>query len=234
VEKLIYVLLGDPGADGPSLGRAMVHESAPALHRRGASHLQVNVVDPELGPPFGVAPDAGTPHLAATLSLWVDAAEGFDVLGALPEPGRGAAWSGYLVTESEPRRNTTEPPGPDGRMPGFAQMVLLGRPDGMPWGEWRRTWQGRHTPVALTTQATFRYVQNVIFRSVTPKAPQYAAVVEECFPTAAASDLHVFFDSVGDEARLARHMAAMSESCDRFMDGASPVTWTAEWLVPDP
>ncbi len=36
---------------------------------------------------------------------------------------------------------------------------------------------------------------------------------------AAATDLHVFFDAVGDDAKLARHMAAMADSCDRFMDG---------------
>lgn len=54
--------------------------------------------------------------------------------------------------------------------------------------------------------------------------------MEECFPREAASDLNVYFDALGDEAKLARHMAAMSESCDRFMDGAAPVAWTTAYI----
>jgi hypothetical protein len=115
-------------------------------------------------------------------------------------------------------------------VPGFAQLVGLTRPARLSWAEWRRIWQGGHTSVAINTQSTFRYVQNVVFRAVTAGAPGLAAIVEECFPIEAARDLHVFFDAVGDDARLARHMAAMSESCDRFMDGADPVAWTTEWL----
>jgi hypothetical protein len=102
------------------------------------------------------------------------------------------------------------------------------------WAEWRRIWQGSHTSVALNTQSTFRYVQNVIVRPVTDQAPAYAAVVEESFPAEASQDLHVFFDAVGDDAKLQRHMDAMSASCDRFMDGSAPVSWTSEWHYPAP
>jgi len=229
----MFVLIAEPGSRVLSVGHELVTETVALLRARGALRIQANVVDPDLGPPFGVAPDPDAPHLAASVSMWVDVAEGFDARGLFPDPGSAAAWSGYLVTESEPLRNTTAQPGVDGRVPGFAQMVLLSRPDGLAWGEWRRRWQQAHTSVALATQSSFRYVQNVIFRAVTPGAPPYAGVVEECFLQAAASDLHVFFDAVGDDQRLARHMAAMSESCDRFMDGAAPVSWTAEYLFPD-
>ena len=37
----------------------------------------------------------------------------------------------------------------------------------------------------------------------------------------------------GDDAKLARRMAAMSDSCDRFMDDLAPVAWTAEYLFED-
>jgi EthD domain len=233
VEKIVYVLIGDPGASGRDLGRALRTEAAAALRLRGARRLQVNVVDPALGPPFGVPPEPGTTQLAAAISMWVNTSEGFDALPQLPDGGPQCGWFGYLVCESEPRPNTTAAPGPEGRVPGFAQLMLLGRQEGLGWGEWRRIWQGSHTSVALATQSSFRYVQNVIFRPLTPGAPSYAALAEECFPLAAASDLEVFFDAVGDEARLARHMAALSESCDRFMDDNSPVAWTAEYLIPD-
>jgi hypothetical protein len=229
----MYVLIGEPKAAGRGLSQALCTESADGLRGRGARRIQINVADPALGYPFGVEPDAGATQLTAVVSMWVHTAEGFDALSHLPDCGPGASWVGYLVSEAEPMPNTSASPDAKGRVPGFAQMLLLGRRDGLSWGEWRRIWQGSHTTVALATQSCFRYVQNVIFRTVTAGAPLYAAVSEECFPLAAASDLHVFFDAVGDEARLARHMAAMSESCDRFMDDASPVAWTTEYLIPD-
>ena len=201
------------------------------MKRRGAYAVQVNVLDGALGHPFGVEPESGSEQILAAIFAWVDSAEGSKVPAALPDAGSsGAAWHGWLVCESEPLPNRQYPPAPDGRVPGFAQLVALSRPDHLSWGEWRRNWQGLHTSVAVNTQSTFRYVQNVIFRALTPVAPGFAAIVEECFPAAAATDLHVFFDAVGDDARLARHMAAMSESCDRFMDGVAPVSWTSEWV----
>lgn len=227
----MYLLLGPDGVAGPALGAALRERTVPALQSLGAHTVQVNVTDPLLGHPFGVAPEEGTQQIAAAVSAWVDTAEGSRVGAALPDPGpEGAAWHGWLVCESEPLPNRTVPPSADGRLPGFAQVVALSRPEHLSWAEWRRIWQGTHTSVAVNTQSTFRYVQNVVFRTLTAGAPPYAAIVEECFPIEAATDLHVFFDAVGDDAKLARHMAAMSESCDRFMDGVAPVAWTTEWI----
>ena len=231
MEKVVYLLIGPPGPVQPDVAAVLRDVSAPALLRLGARSVQINVTDPVLGHPFGVEPEPGADHIIAAVSVWLDTAEGSRAASALPDPGAsGARWHGWLVCESEPRPNHTQPPGPDGRVPGFAQIVALTRPSHLSWGEWRQAWQGRHTSVAINTQSTFRYVQNVVFRPVTAGAPPYAAIVEECFPAEAATDLHVFFDAVGDEARLARHMAAMSESCDRFMDGVAPVSWTSEWV----
>jgi hypothetical protein len=233
VEKIVYLLLGPPGAVSPEVATALREVTVPALFAMGATTVQVNVTASSLGHPFGVEPAAGTDQILAVVSLWVDSAEGTRAASALPDarPG-GADWHGWLVCESEPLPNRAHPPAPDGRVAGFAQMVALSRPAGMGWGEWRRTWQGGHTPVAINTQSSFRYVQNVVFRTLTEGAPPFAAIVEECFPAEAATDLHVFFDAVGDDARLARHMSAMSESCDRFMDGVAPVSWTHEWVYP--
>lgn len=231
MEKLVYLLLGPTGAAPTGLGAALREQSVPAMRSLGAHTVQVNVTDPALGHPFGVEPEAGSEQILAAVSAWVDTAEGTRLASALPDHGgSGAAWHGWLVCESEPVPNTEHRPGPDGRVAGFAQLVALTRPSHLAWGEWRRIWQGGHTSVAIHTQSTFRYVQNVVFRAITPGAPPFAAIVEECFPLEAAGDLHVFFDAVGDDARLSRHMAAMSESCDRFMDGVAPVAWTTEWV----
>lgn len=230
MEKLVYMLIGQPSAADPDLAPDLCRSTVPAMLRLGGRSVQVNVTDPVLGHPFGVEPAPGADHIVAAVSAWVDSAEGSRVASALPVAPAGSRWHGWLVCEAEPRPNRTQRPDADGRVPGFAQMMALIRPERMPWGEWRSLWQGRHTAVAVNTQAVFRYVQNIVFRPLTPGAPPYAAIGEECFPAAAATDLHVFFDAVGDDARLARHMAAMSESCDRFMDGSAPVSWTTEWV----
>jgi hypothetical protein len=228
VEKVMYLLLdGDPG-----IGRALRHQTVPALRASGGRRIQINVVDATIGPPFGVAPDPDDTQLTAAVSVWADTAEGSGIGTALPPAGEGGTWHGYLMKETEPRPNTTVAPRPDGRVPGFAQLVPLSVPEGLNRDAWRARWAS-HTPIALANQSSFRYVQNVVVRPLTADAPPYAAVMEECFRMAAATDLHVFFDAVGDDAKLARHMAAMADSCDRFMDAVAPVAWTAEYLYTD-
>jgi hypothetical protein len=234
MEKVLYLLMGQSGDLASPLGPGGYEDLADAFRSRGGRRIQINVTDPSLGHPFGVEPDADADQIHAVVSMWVNSVEGARVAGALPPfDANGWSWAGYLVTESEP---TPLPPGtalgPDGRLPGFAQMVALSRPSNLSWAEWRRIWQGSHTAVAINTQSTLRYVQNVVVRPLTPGAPPFVAVVEECFPIEAVTDLHVFFDAVDDDAKLDRHMAAMSESCDRFMDGAAPVTWTIEYQYP--
>lgn len=224
---MFLLLDGDPG-----VGWALRYQTVPALRAAGGRRIQVNVVDDDIGPPFGVAPDPEDIQLTAAVSVWAGTAEGSGLETALPAAGEGGGWHGYLVKETEPRRNTKILPGRDGRVPGFAQVVPLSVPEGLTRDAWRARWAS-HTPIALATQSTFRYVQNTVVRPLTAGAPAYAAIMEECFPVDAAKDLHVYFNAVGDDAKLARHMAAMSDSCDRFMDGVAPVAWTVEYLYAD-
>ncbi len=233
VEKVVYLLMEPSGGGDPGLAESLRGPTVSGLRAQGARGIQLNVPSPGMASPFASPPGEGHPALVAAVWMWVDTAEGADLAAALPATGDGGAWHGYLVCESEPLRNTAHPPGPDGRVPGFAQLVPLARPDRLTWAEWREVWQGSHTAVAIDTQSSFRYVQNVVVRPLTAGAPILAAVVEECFPIEAASDMHVFFDAVGDDAKLARNMTAMSQSCDRFMDGLTAVAWTAEYLIPD-
>ena len=79
-------------------------------------------------------------------------------------------------------------------------------------------WHGHHTRVAIDTQDNFLYVQNVVVRALTHAAPGYDAIVEECFPAAAMTDPHAFFDAVGDDEKFQRNVAEMMDSCGRFID----------------
>jgi hypothetical protein len=232
MEKVVYVLLAPGGLDGPRLRDRLLGPVAADLHAAGARRVQVNVVDDAVRPPFGIPPDPAATGLVATVSGWVDAVgtQGLDSV----LPADLGPWAGYLVTEAEALADRAGRSAAPGRAPGFTQLTLLRRPDRLSWDEWRHRWQGEHTPVAIATQGTFRYVQNVVVRRLGPDTPPYAAVVEESFPADAMGDLSVFFDAVGDDDLLARHMADLSASCDRFMDGPVPVAWTSEYPVPDP
>lgn len=54
------------------------------------------------------------------------------------------------------------------------------------------------TPVAIRTQNTEAYVQNIVEEVLTDGSPEVAGIVEEHFPMAAMTDPHVFYGSGGD------------------------------------
>jgi hypothetical protein len=77
--------------------------------------------------------------------------------------------------------------------------------------------------VAIRTQATFGYVQNVVVGSLTAGTPRVDGIVEELFPRAAVSDVHAFYGSGGDQAELDRRMSELMASvhalgADRDLD----------------
>ena len=124
----------------------------------------------------------------------------------------GDSVSAYLVTESVP----IAPPDRLGeRTPGFANIALLRRPPELDHATWLTRWQVDHTPVAIDTQATFGYTQNVVVRPLTPDAPVIDGIVEELFPDAATTDLHAFFGAA-DDADLHDRMTRMVASTSAF------------------
>jgi hypothetical protein len=75
-------------------------------------------------------------------------------------------------------------------------------------------------------------VQDVVVRPLTPDAPTIDGIVEECFPIEALTDLHAFFDAVGDDDRLAANLGRMNESVERFGASASiDVVPTSEYVM---
>jgi hypothetical protein len=218
MEKVIYCITStEADAAEPGLGERLRGEVTDALLGAGAHGVQVNVVDAgvEAAAPLRILSSASPAD--AVVSVWVDSAN-----DRLRKPyddalARGP-WSSaaYLVTESVPLAG---PPGADGRRTdGFAQIAFLRRPEELARHEWLTRWLDDHTPVAIDTQSTFVYVQNVVARVLTPGATPWDAVVEECFPAEAMSDPNAFFDAVGDDERLAANQTAMFDSVQRFID----------------
>lgn len=234
MEKAIYLVWALP-ADHPDLAARLREEVAPEASRISGVHsVQVNVVDADVQP-VSYLPPAPADQLAlgGMLNVWLDSARDGTrawVDGLLD----GTAWTGLVVSESEPLP-LRQPPPPGTRLDGFAQLALLRRPEHLSPAEWRWAWQEQHTDVAIATQSTFRYVQNLVVRSFGPEVPTgppIAAVVEECFPTGAMADLQVFYDAVGDDDLLTRRMTEMAESVARFIDGIPELAWTSEYWLP--
>ena len=74
---------------------------------------------------------------------------------------------------------------------------------------------GRPHAVAIETQSTFAYVQNVLVRPVTPDAPPWTAIVEEAFPAEAADRPHGLLPRDDAREQLAENQRRMMESCER-------------------
>ena len=228
----MVLLVGQNPHVGDGLLEDLAGRSAGELRHRGASSIQVNLVDESLGAPHGIAPAPGSTLIAAMVSYWIPAAGESGLHAAVLPRAEGGDWYGYVVSESV--QLAGPPPPADGaRCRGFTQIVPLTVPAGLSWAEWRRRWQGSHTTVAIETQSSFRYVQNLVVRPLDEGAPGYAAVVEESFPLAAASDSAVFYDAGGDAGRFAENSRRMMESCAGFIDGPVPIAWTAEYHLPD-
>lgn len=124
-------------------------------------------------------------------------------------------WQRYDVLESQPLKAKEQ----KGRTPGMCQVALIRKVPTLTRQQWLDIWLGSHTKVALETQSTFSYRQNItVSARASSRWPCYDGIVEECFPQQAMTDRAVFFAAEGDPARLEKHQQRMMESCMRFID----------------
>lgn len=221
MEKIVAVV--HAGADEPAAAlreRLLRSDTVAELSGLGVHGYEVHLVDHDVerAASLRIGDDADLP--AAVVGLWVDTAnDGRRRAIDTVLEGPGAQLHAYLVAESVPLTGPTPPLGQ--RSPGFTQVALIRRLDGLADGDWWQRWLGDHTPVAIETQRTTRYVQNAVVRALSPGAPPCDAVVEETFPVEAMDDPGVFFDAVGDPDRLAEHQIRMFDSVQRFIDLAT-------------
>ena len=216
MEKVVYALWRPDDEEPPVFSTRLTSDVPAALLALDVPGLQVNVADAAVAPAL-IRMQELDPQMEAVVSVWFHTA--MDELRTRVEDTLAAAsgrLAGYLVTESVPLRNTARVAPRGERTEGFANFAFLRRPANMTPAEWLDAWQHGQTPVAIETQSTFGYTQNVVVRAVTDDAPAIDGIVEELFPPEALTDLHAFFDATGDDDRLARNMARMGESTARF------------------
>lgn len=212
MEKIVCALWGSDNAH-------LLNELPGVLAAAGALNIRVNIQDETVEPGAALRQVNSRPQMEAVAQFWVPSAYAPFIAGihaALAKASeRYAAW---LVAESTIIPNTRYPAVAGQRAKGFSQLAFLGLPPRLTHEEWRTIWQGSHTTVAIETQSNFEYVQNLVLRALTEDAPPLAGFVEECFPIEALTDPFVFFDAVGNQAKFDTNLAAMMESCGRFID----------------
>jgi hypothetical protein len=209
VEK-VMVLLRDSVPDDQwcSALRGQIADEILAL---GVAGLAINVRDAEVRDSLMTFTTLDPP-VVALVSLWTQQSYGKQVRDAVAMLGKECrSVAAYLVTESVP----LQPPSVElgQRTTGLANVALLRRPSALDEAAWLERWHIDHTPVAIETQATFGYTQNVVARPLTPEAPPIDGIVEELFPLEAISDLHAFFGAADDDDltdRMTRMVASTS------------------------
>lgn len=180
-----------------------------SLHGAGCTSVQLNIDDAAVAPAFRFGPgdDAGR-AVTALVSAWTEDVDATSSL--LSDLGADL----YRVTE---HRRLDPPRVADGeRADALANVALLRRPATMSREDYLDRWLVHHTPIAIRTQATFGYVQNVVEEPLTSGAPAIAAIVEELFPVAAMTDTHAFYGSDGDDLELNRRISELMASCATF------------------
>lgn len=209
MEKVI-VLLRDVDSD-EDWCRRMRSTVAAEILDLGMSGLAVNVRDDAVRQSLMTLTTLDPP-VVAVVSMWTQQCYGTAMRAAIDRlAGECRSVAAYLVTESVP----LPPPGGSGLTEGLTNVALLRRPGDLTVAEWLARWQLDHTPVAIDTQATFGYTQNVVVRALTLDAPVVDAIVEELFPIEAVTDLRAFFGA-SDDADMTDRMVRLIASTSAF------------------
>lgn len=202
--KLMAVLI-DPAA-GDQAWPPLVE----ALRASGAERVQVNVDDEAVADAV-LRLKTGADHLRVALSVWTtDPEAALAVLADVAD-----------VYRVEERRRLEPPAAPYGQAEQWlSNLAFLRRPSELPHEAWLDYWMEHHTQIAIDTQDTYGYIQNIVLETLTDHPGRRAAsiegIVEELFLPGATTDFHVFYGSGGDEEELRRRMTTMGASVAKF------------------
>lgn len=216
MEKLIYVVWKKPEASMASFKGQALGPVAERLLAGGVRALEVHLADEQSDFAKALRITQMTEPMSGMVSMWLDThleRNGVEEVLA----GATSRCAGYLTSESVPIVNTKHVAPLGERTPGLTTVAFLEKPDSMTYEAWREQWQGHHTRVAIETQSTYLYVQNVVVRPLTADAPPWTAIVEETFPAEAATDPMVFYAADSKE-KLHDHQHRMFDSVQKFID----------------
>ena len=98
---------------------------------------------------------------------------------------------------------------------GTMQLCCFQRKANLSDATLRSRWFEQHTDIAIETQQTLGYRQNLVLDC---GEPFFDGIVEEYFSEAAATDMTAFFADGHDETRMWQHIEALTKSSESFLD----------------
>ena len=180
------------------------------------SALQINITDADVEPANNLAQSNYPPAPNAVIFIKVKSYFLADTLESFLEKITSKV-HGFVVSESIILDNSEKSP-LGSRSEGFSQVVLLEKPETMSAFDWFDYWTNFHTKIAIQTQSNFIYVQNTVVRPLQKASPSFIAIIEECFPLEAMTDLEVFYNAKNNPEQFAKNVQIMMESCEKFID----------------
>lgn len=222
MEKILFAIWKPAELSNTDFKALLLGEVSQALLNSGAQQLQVSISDEDVAAASNLRQENTQPMMGGVISLWLDSHIYFEQQLAIINLN-SAKCHAYLVSESVPIVNTQHPPIKGERSHGMNQIAFFKKPDTQSRDEWLDIWHNSHTQIAIDTQSTFSYTQNLIVKTLTEGAPVFDAVVEEHFPPEAMSCAHTFFDAVTETGEksdelLNERATVMLNSCVRFID----------------
>jgi hypothetical protein len=224
MEKLIYLIRAERGADPDAIRDQLLGDCVPRILELKPRALTLNVDDSDSDVPTPVPWPAGELPLAAELSLWLDC---YDRRGPFEEilAEVGQRRDGYLVTESlytdyGGNRFSKPRDWPDGRRsPGVLTVTLIERPERIAYADWVAHWHGVQSPVSEEIQPRTRYVRNAVVRGLTEGAPSCQGIIDEAWPSAShVTDPMLFYCAEGSTEKLQGNIERMLDSVRGFLD----------------
>jgi hypothetical protein len=222
LKKLVYILWRPEEWDRARTRDTLLGRCAPRLLEAGAARLTMAIADPESRVRSPAPPRLFERPVCALVNLWIDDENN---RGPFEEVLRSAGFriAGYLVEESVytdygGNRHAGPRDWPDGqRSPGVTAVTLMERPKRIPRDEWIRRWHGTMSPVSEEIQPRTRYVRNLVLEAVTPGAPPFEGIVEECWPSPRHVTNPFLFYGARNPWQLARNMARILRAVAAFL-----------------
>ena len=229
MEKIVIQIWKNREIDDNDFKNFLINE-IPLSLRSDLTSYQVNLPDKDVSKAAGLVQSSYPPSPNAIVFLKVKSLFHVEQKLKVFELHAEKLFS-FIVSESK-IIEVDESKNLNKRTEGFSQIVFLEKPDNVDRFDWFDHWTHHHTKIAIETQSNFIYVQNSVVRKLQKQAPNFIAIVEECFPSQAMSDQEEFYAARGDATLMKKNLEIMMDSCSKFIDFSKiEVIPTSRYLV---
>tara|TARA_B100000767_G_scaffold272084_1_gene299021 strand:+ start:332 stop:1033 length:702 start_codon:yes stop_codon:yes gene_type:complete len=217
MQKLIYSIWKAKDIDSAAFRAQLLEQLSPALIGLNSRYLRICIADEDVADaaPYIISSDDDL--VAGLITLWVDSYIYRDAIEASIAQ-HVSRYAGYAVWESAPLVEPEAQRPVGRRSPGMCEVVFLRKPDRLSHDEWIAIWHQQHTQVAIDTQSTYGYRQNVVIQGLTSNTIAHDAIIEENFPAEAINSRLGFYAAGNDKALCQAREQAMIDSCSKFID----------------